>query len=311
MERIFNSLVIRLVTSFFKCEGIIVKQINRWFFLIVSLATVALTCGQSIYADFVEDFNAMNGGKGFKFSYKLNDVDPLYKESDLSRPEASIILTNLGDLGVDDPVLSVYKNNLATNGMYKTFCVFGKMAIAPGDYYWGKLSNATYDDNISNARKLSIGAAYLYKLYVTGEFGEFKPESEGGWWNYSQRDIGLAIRYLIHGTGTRTQGVYELLNLLRNTQVEIDGVMQPKGVTDYWSTPYDPNATYSFMDDYVVYILNVWNETGDRSQDFLFATQRQDHAPEPATILLWTLGTIGAVGYARRRSRWNKQTVRG
>jgi len=298
------------------------KKQNRWFVMVVVLATVTFSSGQRIYADwdaekFAQGFNSMNSNQGFNFSYALNDIDGDLANLNLLNPDAAIILTNLVPGGPD--VLGVYNNNEFVNSKYKTFCVQPKVPIAVGKEFWGTLNYSDgktftyqYDpDNQSQKNPLSIGAAYLYKAYVTGEFGVFKPVIDGGGWKYSQRDIGMAIRTLMgvddYGL-TWNQG---LLNwLVSDVEVEVDGKMQKMG-KDYWTTPYDLTKTYSFMEDYHVFVLNVTGANDQRSQDFLYITRASPppHAPEPATILLWTLGTVGAAGYLRRRSQLNKQIV--
>jgi len=279
------------------------KRKNRWFLTVVFIAVALFSNGQNIYAEwivqnFVDGFNAMNGGSGFKFTSRVSS-----SADDASSPLGAVVLTPSGDFNQYDEFLSAYKNS-----EFITFCVQPGLPIRKNDdgYNWGKLS---YKDgetfsymNDPNGTKysLSVGAAYLYKAFITGEMDTALANGK-----FEVKDIGMAIRSLMYSSPDWATD--PVLKWLLNLRIEVDGKPASQ---NYWeSTTYKLTDSYEFMDEYCVFVLNVYYDPQNenmRSQDFLYITK--DHAPEPATILVWTLGTIGIVGYARRRSRLCKQT---
>jgi len=271
-----------------------VKQKIRWFITLVFIATVTYTSGQRICADwdaksFVDDFNNMNNGTGFKFSSRITNGSDSH-----NYPIGTVLLTNED---TDEPDLSAYKNS-----GFITFCIQPDIPNYAGDK-WGKLSynnNKTYsysgDPNDPTAYPLYVGVAYLYKVYITGELdiayqnNDFVTED-------LRRDVGKAIHQMMTFRDYSNNAIVNWVEKKLNSETY---------------TIYDPAKTYSFMDDYYVFIMNVLlDPNGDpddydnHSQDFLYITRWEEppHAPEPATILFWTLGIIGTACYARRRSR--------
>ena len=289
------------------------KQKKRWFLTIVFIAASLLSSGQKIFADwnaqiaqdFVDDFNKMNVDQGrnlgFKFtSYVTNGIDHEY-------PTGTVILTQYPNSNIIPGVLSVYENSIVTNSQYVTFCVQPSTANILSEYSTGTLNydkieindpfKKTYSiDRNGIHRILTIGAAYLYKAYITGELA----------------NAGITDPYVIR------ESIQILMNYgaITNLDNSIHNWLSHYSDLRYihlWQQDYDPAESYSFMDGYHVFVLNVSDASDKSSQDFLYITREPPtvHSPEPATILFWTLGTIGAVGYVgrHRRSRLNKKTV--
>ena len=286
-----------LFSDFKNFEGINVKQQKLWLLAVLFIATAALLSGQRTYAEwnaeaFKNEFNNLNGGLGFCFAF--------HNELASSNPSGLVLLANYGN---SDPVnLSAYSATVFP-GLVSTFCVQPNIHISTSSvYYSGTLSYAdgktfTYSVNLDNGIKnLTVFAAFLYKEYVSGHLSPatvgVNPETES-----FDTIIGSALRFLLHGTGSIDSRIENWL-YVQSLQLGIN-------LTEV----YDPNKHYSFMDDYYVFVMNVYGYDTDgtnrvRSQDFLYIVKDSpEHLPEPATILLWTLGTAGMLGYARRRSR--------
>jgi len=270
-----------------------VKQKNLWFLTLVFAVTVTLSSSQRIHAGLVagdslnaaqsiaDTFNSLNAGGGFYFQ-NINSPG--------SFPLGVVALENHGSNASAD--LSVYGINGFPDGVMRTFCVQPDTPIASSGYFMGRLCYENDITHNSNGNILTFGAAYLYTAFVTGELS-----------GYNENDIGNAIRTLMDYPITDNDWTDNpvLVHLYQQTQ--------NKG---YWFGVYDPDIYYNEIGYYSVFVMNVVDSNGNSSQDFLYIAALVEppagHAPEPATILLWTLGTIGTVGYARRRSRLKKQT---
>ena len=273
------------------------KQNKLCLLIVVFIAIVVFSSGQRVWADltetlsFVNNFNNMNG-TGFHF---INDS--LVPGN--SNPKGLVVLKEDTNFPVIPEFFSAYSSTTVS-----TFCIQpgirirenGNIELFGNGGFTGRLvyedgKTFTYD-NEGISYNLTVGAAYLYKAYITGDLATagFTVETE----------IGNTIRYL------STHGMVSLLDfdLLYWLSTQL-----PAG--NNWFDDYDPAANYSFMGNYQVFVLEVSDEfLNIPSQDFLFIRLTDPgHAPEPATILLWTLGAAGAIGYARKRSKMSKQIV--
>ena len=78
----------------------------------------------------------------------------------------------------------------------------------------------------------------------------------------------------------------------------------------YWTAHYNLLQNYDVMGDYLVFIMTVTDPNGGNThfEDFLYHATKTDNptpprrpddppgngdVPEPATVLLWTLGSLG------------------
>ena len=283
------------------------KQFKN-LFLAVAFVMMAIGAGSSAYADIYYDvslgadgiqgsFNTMNSNTGYRFTITTPNNNPSG-------------LVQLNGYSGDQLGLTAY-----SDGVFKTFCVEPNSTIVPSTYYTGKLafgwtSHTTFTTSQVN---LAVGSALLYKQYITG--------------NLSQRftddtTVGNAIRYLM-GYGINVGNL--LTDGWDNEVMQYLLTLNPN--KSYWTANYNPDAFYTEIGNYSVYVMHVLGQPGNSAtQDFLYVSNACQSSkypnpidpplpppgggdppvgsgvPEPATVLFWALGTLGAAGYARRRS---------
>ena len=251
------------------------KQTQKMWLSLAALL-VAVSVSGTVFADvnataIVDEFNSLNGGAGWKFNWQSGSV---------------VKLTTTGsNQNVDT---SAYVSTTGGTNWFETFCVepTGPTTTA----MIGKLNYAGGATKNSNGVALNLGAAYLYKMYATGTLSGF---------NYSGTStdgtLATAIRILL--------GFNTLSNWTTNTFLNV--LMQENTDKAYWQGAYDPSKVYNEIGDYSVFIMQVtYASNGTNGQDFLYLAKHEPSTdvPEPASILLWSLGGLGIAGsWARKR----------
>jgi len=292
---------------------------------LISAALFLVTLTGSASADlatklYVDDFNNMNNpDRGYLF---MREMDPYAFYGDQSG-EIRLVNNANPDFGDDGrtPDLSAYQigitagNGTGTNFHFQTFCVaFGLNSDA------GVLTNGqlNYDNNSSrtsthNFNQLTKGVAYLYK--------EFAAETLNG---YSYIDgagriasavmLQDAIWYLM-GMGTSGQDRAGYLALVNpntdwnnNNNTFLSYLKSLNDNIDYWTAVYDPTVNFDGrMGDYKVFVMNaelITRGGGNPTQDVLYVVcDSGSGVPEPATLLLWTFGSLGTAVVAWRKRR--------
>jgi len=259
---------------------------------LVLVMASAKAYAQPTAAEIFSSFNGLNGDQGF-----LYNVETLGGTSNFQR------LTSTGS----SPDLSVYHPTTGGSDFFLTFGVqpnntnVGSSGIAKLSYN-ASAGTTTNKDGVA----LSYGAAYLYSRYADGGLLVM----EGGMAN----DFSTALNVL---NGTIAAGnnwssnsfLYQLRTMQSNT--------------DYWTRAYNPGLiysdAYSSMGNVSVFILQLNDQSGNASQqDVLYIARSTGPAappwdpnqpptpsgvPEPATLLLWTLGCLGLTGTSWVRNR--------
>ena len=258
-------------------------------------ALLAVTWSTMLRADFnaeqiANNFNTMNGGVGYRFTYK-----------DQNLPSLQAIQ------GTASANLDAYLNSVASgsapNAFFRTFCVNPLDTVVANQDYIGKL-NIQADGTTKTARNnaLTVGAAFLYKAFATTDVSTASPAysifnipSNG-----NRDDLQKAIYYLM--------GLDNTVNPQTNVYLQFLAQQFPERSLDYWTSTYKSTERYDEIGDYFVFVVNV-NQGTTIAQDFLYvasATWTQSAVPEPATFLLWTLGSVGAFGISHYRRRNEK-----
>ena len=255
------------------------------------LLTVALTaiCSGALRAEYtaseiVAGFNA-NGGWAFYSGGSVTE---------------RLFTTRSGAT----PDLRAYSSILGSTGIY-TMCVSGGLS-APGSGTATLNYNAAtgLTQNISG-QFLSVGAAVLYQRYAAGTLSSF---------NY-----GVAMN-----TGTRSSDS----NTLRTAIMVLNSMTTASALTfdwdsnkylqyllsirdekGYWALDYNTNLRYTELGGFSVFMM----DTGSGYQSQLYVSYashlgnfENNDVPEPATLLLWTLGSAGAFGFNHYRKRNKK-----
>ncbi|MDR1383987.1 MAG: PEP-CTERM sorting domain-containing protein [Planctomycetaceae bacterium] len=262
---------------------------KKIFSLILATSFISLSLLSQAKADLnaqeiVDRFNSASGGELLKFSSSGSNEAKVSQRSGYGFADTSAYATTTG-----------------TSTSYQSFCVEPTATTASN--MTAELNYANGVSKTSQGFALSLGAAYLYKQFATGNLTGFD------YVNTSTRSSNAAtlrdaLRTLvgISGYGTWSSNAYLLQLLTINSD------------QTYWTQNYDPNSYYNIIGDYSVFVMNCYtNDAGtSNGQDFLYlanATQQTPGTPEPATIFLWGLGSLGLYGFAARRRTKNKQML--
>ena len=265
------------------------------------VVTLTAVTGQKVFADMVagvslnaqaivDRFNGLNNGQGTGFKLGLDwNTNYFYNGSAVN--------------GYEFADTSAYSSSKSPNTIF-SLCVEPHVGTANYDAF-AKLNYADGKSTTTNAHNvLSIGAAYLYTLFATTDMK-------------SSYELGAAIRYLIgeldsHDkfyVGWENQYEYfpnQYLTDLWNINSDLN----------YWTSAYNPDAYYEEIGNYSVFVLDP-TINGTSYQNFLYIANAanpydsSNATPEPTTILLWTLGTLGAMGtsFACKRAAGKKKST--
>jgi len=216
-------------------------------------------------------------------------------------------------------------------GWITTFRVFrDDTELTAGHAWLGYNSNngktySGYADPEKSQDYLTLGTAYLYSQFVQGNLQQIEVRGAQGLstqpWNAELFRNALDILYKSKSaSNTEWENPYltYLLSLTPSNPTTPDGDF----VVDwkYWTSDYVLTYDYDGLDkigfgDYYVFVMNVWESAaGQPSQgafaSMLYAISKGSDppptpgVPEPATLILWTLGGLGLGGtsWLRRRN---------
>lgn len=260
------------------------KYKNRLWIPVASLLLLTAT-GASVFADLNANeiyslFNTMNGGQGFRFSYSAS---------------SSLVSLTTPTGGFENVDNSAYINGRGgfvgtpARSYFYSFCLAPNLQVLTDG-----LGRINYDpvsgrSVTSQGNALTLGAAFLYKEYATS----LTPLGMTG--NVNATELALALRALmgISVVTDWTQNIYLNRLLALNSRT-------------HWTQPYYANQRYSEIGDYSIFAMNVTNANGTgQYQDFIYIARAtpDDVVPEPAMLLLWTLGGMGLYGSSVARKR--------
>ena len=261
--------------------------------LVLVMASAA-AYAQPTAADIFNSFNGLNGDQGF-----LYDVQTLGGMSNYQR-----LTTRSGS----NPDTSAYYSGMGSSNSFLTFGVqpnnanIGTGGIATLNYD-ASAGTTTNKDGIA----LSYGAAFLYAKYATGVLVVTDDTAY---------DFYQALNTL-NGTLSTNWNSNNFLYQLRTIESNMD----------YWTRTYNPGLIYTDIGNISVFILQLRDQTGNSSQqDVLYVANSTGPAappwdpnqppqpplppsgvPEPASVVLWTLGCLGLTGTSWIRNRRMKR----
>ena len=202
------------------------------------------------------------------------------------------------------PDLRAYSSALGTSGIYAMCVGSGSSAPSSGTAKLNYEAATGLTRNNSNVA-LSVGGAVLYQRYASatinshGNIFDYSTAMNTGNRSNDASTLRSAIMTLNNATSTNS------VNWTSNKYLQY--LLTLRDDREYWIRDYNTNLRYNELGDFAVFMMNV----GSGYQTHLYVSYashlgnyENGGVPEPATLLLWTLG-MGAfgVGHFRKRSR--------
>ena len=274
--------------------------------LFAAILVVTVFCGNYSFADLNDAitiqsaFGSINGGNGFTFKVAED------KQGDK-------LISVVGKTPVD---VTAYNQQAGRSGLdidsgqdfFRSFCVEPNASI--DGVLVGTLSyeydttKAKWITKTSEGVSLVLGAAILYKEFALNEMN-----------GRSADTLREAILMLMSVQD------YTISSWAQNEHLAyLYSISQHDGNSaGVWTATYDPGQDsglyYDMLGDCRVFIMNALSEDDTLSdklrerQDFLYIMQTRSDTdvPEPASILFWTLGGLGAAGTSWARKRRMKK----
>ena len=266
-----------------KCKSLLMAAAIT---MVLGVALAGTAFADLSASDIVTSFNSLNSNKGWRFTTPFSSGEAIPKLTTASNYDDA-------DTTAYDPRTGGTTSNGAS--WFETFCL-EPMAQVDITGMYAKLNYENNRTTTSEGSILSLGSAYLYKMYATGTLAGFNYAGES-----MDNNILDAIRRITVNGFVHNNWSNPFLTALLNI----------KNDKNYWLAAYDPGKYYGELGDYKVFVMNVTSIDGADRQDYLYLASTatvtppptSNDVPEPATLLLWTLGGIGVAGttWARKR----------
>lgn len=188
------------------------------------------------------------------------------------------------DYGYSPNAVSTYTKGGVTREFFYSFCLEKNITISSKTNYNGVLNETgQYTTTENNEDYISIGTAWLYYQFATGQLSGFE---------YSSKNDITALQHAI----------WFLENEVTPFPSSVNNEFYNLAVAEFGAaaaTNYNLSQDFYNGDfKYTVYALNITKLNGADTQDGLFMTRSA--VPEPTTILIWGIGIcLAAVGYRR------------
>ena len=242
----------------------------------------------------VDAVNSLNDGKGVYIDYYAPSISGFYR------------IMNMGDASQFADT-SAY--GFGDGDIFYTFSVepnapayrytYGTLNFDPLTGISQTVGMASSGELVHHS--LAVGAAYLYKFYATGP----------GMMPQNMAWLSAAVRFL---TGDIANYDQKYLGALPNDPYGWEGAQNPyiqmlldlNGDIDYWMSDYNPDAYYTEIGNYSVFVMNTGYTWIDYlyGPDFLYIAGAADSydpaaTPEPTAMLIFGTGLCTLL-FARR-----------
>jgi len=279
------------------------KRTTRWSSLLWT-GCVLVLLQTSAFADSIADrivseFNNLNGtGVGYLFnfspSYGKNGSQAFVGESKLQ----AIAGSNMANT-------SAYAGTTSGSNYFQSFCVEPEAEIGtwPNENE-GWLVKTDLATGTSQGKTLNLGLAWLYANFANGTLTGYDYTNTAAR-NSDAATLQDAIWYLLgYNNGNEYSSyMYNSATSLSNNEFLV--LMQSQVAN--WSDTYNPNQDYAVMNGARVFVMQTRRadtlSNKYYQQDFLYVANGDTGVPEPASVLLWILGSCGAMGTAWRKRR--------
>ena len=218
------------------------------------------------------------------------------------------------------PDVSAYASSL---GPYGTPVIFS-MSMGSGSEVSSGTAKLNYDATTGKTRNsdgtaLSVGAAVLYQHYAAVTLNScagynifdysFLPNT---WQRSSDASLLLSAMVALNLADSANS-----VDWTSNKYLQY--LLNIKNDGDYWVLDYNTNLRYSELGNFAVFMMEIDGEVFAQSPLYVTYASHLDnygdgssgngdgnengHAPEPATLLLWSLGSLGALGFRQYRKQ--------
>ena len=252
-------------------------------FVLLGIFPCVTMADMTSLSNYVNSIDSQNGGNGLALTYQYSNGVEFH------------VMLGANTQQLD---LSAYSPLVSGSNTFQSFCAESTAGVYSNTALNGKLSlvgNNTYN---TSSKALSVGTAYLYKLFATGEL-----------LNYSYTN-GASNSSTLRTALWAAMGSTTVADW--NADPYLSQLLAVNSDKNFWLSTYDASQHYDCIGDYTVLILQCTTTSGMNTQDAYYLIKGSGgsaSAPEPATLALWMIGGLLPIGYKVRSSMWKKRIV--
>ena len=279
---------------------------NKQFWIPLASVFCLMATNLSVHADNYTPLQIISmfhgtADRGFDFTTEIStDANSLryliFENRGADQVDIRAYSGNLG--GTNEDGKNYFVTFLYPQGTEQTFVGSAKLNYAVLSFPNNEIK--TYYLSGESAIILPLGIACLYSQFVNGTFGSTPSE-------FYANEFRDAISFLDQNTLSDSAISWtnnRYLNYLMGITTALGLSMQAGA--DFWLADYNLRQNYIYngtdiMGDNYVFVLGVTEVDGSVGSSMLYAARKSipeepPGTPEPATLLLWTLGGLGLAG---------------